>query len=667
MRVDVLTREYPPEVYGGAGVHVAELVRALRLDIDTVVRCFGAPRDEPHTYAYLVPPQLIGANPALATLGIDLQMAQDAGDADLVHSHTWYANSAGRIAQLLHGIPHVVTAHSLEPLRPWKAEQLGGGYRVSSWIERGAFDAADAVIAVSAGMRGDILRSYPEVDPARVRVVHNGVDPQLWHRDEDPEAARALGLDPDRPSVLFVGRITRQKGLPYLLRAARSLPPEVQLVLCAGAPDTPEILAEVTAGVEALQAERTGVVWIDRMLQRRELAVLHSAATTFVCPSIYEPLGIVNLEAMACGAPVVGTATGGSPRWWTTASPAGWCPSSRPMTAAAHRWTPTASSRTSRPHSPRSWPTRRRRGAWARPAGGASSRSSAGRPSPSAPVRSTTRCSEPGRPPPLRLADHAPVLGLHDLTVVRDGKSILDDVSWEVEPDQRWVVLGPNGAGKTTLLQIVSANVHPSSGSATILGETLGRVDVFDLRPRIGFASTALARRIPANEAVLDVVMTAAYSVTGRWNEEYDDVDLRRARRVLAEWRLEHLEGRLFGTLSDGEQKRVQIARSVMTDPELLLLDEPAASLDLGAREELLQLLGAYATAPQSPAMIMVTHHVEEIPPGFTHALLLADGRIRAAGPIAEILTEEHLSEAFGVPLVVATSEDGRFSARARS
>jgi iron complex transport system ATP-binding protein len=236
-----------------------------------------------------------------------------------------------------------------------------------------------------------------------------------------------------------------------------------------------------------------------------------------------------------------------------------------------------------------------------------------------------------------------------------------------VEADQRWVVLGPNGAGKTTLLQVVSANMHPSSGTATILGDTLGKVDVFDLRPRIGFASTALARRIPGNEAVLDVVMTAAYSVTGRWNEEYDDLDLRRARRVLAEWRLEHLEGRLFGTLSDGEQKRVQIARSVMTDPELLLLDEPAASLDLGAREELLQLLGAYATAPQSPAMVMVTHHVEEIPRGFTHALLLAEGRIRAAGPIAEILTEEHLSEAFGLPLVVATSEDGRFSARARS
>jgi iron complex transport system ATP-binding protein len=261
----------------------------------------------------------------------------------------------------------------------------------------------------------------------------------------------------------------------------------------------------------------------------------------------------------------------------------------------------------------------------------------------------------------------APVLDLRDVTVVRDGNPILDGISWEVEPDQRWVVLGPNGAGKTTLLQVVSAHIHPSSGKAKILGEKLGKVDVFDLRPRIGFASTALARRIPANEAVLDVVMTAAYSVTGRWNEEYEDVDVRRARRVLAEWKLGHLESRLFGTLSDGEQKRVQIARSVMTDPELLLLDEPAASLDLGAREELLQLLGAYATAPQSPAMVMVTHHVEEIPPGFSHALLLAGGRIHAAGPIHEVITAERLSEAFGLDLVVATSEDGRFSARAAS
>jgi len=256
-------------------------------------------------------------------------------------------------------------------------------------------------------------------------------------------------------------------------------------------------------------------------------------------------------------------------------------------------------------------------------------------------------------------------LELSDLTVVRDGKNILDSVSWTVTSDERWVILGPNGAGKTTLLQIASATMFPSSGKAKILGEKLGKVDVFELRPRIGFASTALGRRIPATETVLDAVMTAAYSVTGRWNEEYDDIDVRRARRVLAEWKLGHLEGRLFGTLSDGEQKRVQIARAVMTDPELLLLDEPAASLDLGAREELLQLLGAYAGSPESPAMVMVTHHVEEIPPGFTHALLLADGAVQAAGPIAEVITGELLTDVFGLELLVSSSENGRYSARA--
>ncbi len=256
-------------------------------------------------------------------------------------------------------------------------------------------------------------------------------------------------------------------------------------------------------------------------------------------------------------------------------------------------------------------------------------------------------------------------LELTDLTVVRDGNNILDSVSWKVRSEERWVILGPNGAGKTTLLQIASATMFPSSGKAKILGEKLGKVDVFELRPRIGFASTALGRRIPAAETVLDAVMTAAYSVTGRWNEEYDDIDVRRARRVLREWRLGHLEGRLFGTLSDGEQKRVQIARAVMTDPELLLLDEPAASLDLGAREELLQLLGAYAASPESPAMVMVTHHVEEIPPGFTHALLLADGAVRAAGPITEIITGELLTDVFGLELIVSSSENGRYSARA--
>jgi starch synthase len=313
MRVDLLTREYPPEVYGGAGVHVAELVRALRRDLEVVVRCFGAPRDEAGTFGYPAPAEFAAANQALGTMGVDLLMASDAAGADLVHSHTWYANFAGFTAKRLHDVPHVVTAHSLEPLRPWKAEQLGGGYRVSSWVERTAFEDADAVIAVSEGMRRDILRAYPSIDPDRVEVVYNGIDLEDWKPLDDPETVRSLGVDPDRPAVIFVGRITRQKGLPYLLRAARLLPEDVQLVLCAGAPDTEEIMAEVTALVEALRAERSGVVWIDRHLPRAELTALLTAATVFVCPSVYEPLGIVNLEAMACGAPVVGTATGGIP------------------------------------------------------------------------------------------------------------------------------------------------------------------------------------------------------------------------------------------------------------------------------------------------------------------------------------------------------------------
>ncbi|WP_308468758.1 glycogen synthase [Rathayibacter soli] len=313
MRVDLLTREYPPAVYGGAGVHVAELVRALRPSVEVRVRCFGEPRAEEGTFAYEVPTELAEANGALTTLGVDLQMAQDVAGADLVHSHTWYANAGGRLAQLLHGIPHVVTAHSLEPLRPWKAEQLGGGYRVSSWMEKTAFESADAVIAVSEGMRQDILRSYPAIDESRTHVIYNGIDLQRWQREDAPEVARSLGIDPDRPSIIFVGRITRQKGLPYLLRAARLLPPDVQLVLCAGAPDTEAIMAEVTAGVQLLQSERNGVVWIDRLLSQPELTAALSASTVFVCPSVYEPLGIVNLEAMACGLPVVGTATGGIP------------------------------------------------------------------------------------------------------------------------------------------------------------------------------------------------------------------------------------------------------------------------------------------------------------------------------------------------------------------
>ena len=255
-------------------------------------------------------------------------------------------------------------------------------------------------------------------------------------------------------------------------------------------------------------------------------------------------------------------------------------------------------------------------------------------------------------------------LDLTDVVVRREGRNIVDQVTWSVSEDQRWVVLGPNGAGKTTLLQLADTLMHPTSGTVTVLGETLGRTDVFELRPRIGFASSAMARRIPRDETVLNTVMTAAFSVMGRWNEDYEAIDERRARRVLADWHLEHLAERLFGTLSDGEQKRVQIARAVMTDPELLLLDEPTASLDLGAREELLQLLSGYAASPTTPAMVMVTHHVEEIPVGFTHVLLLRDGGVVAAGPIAETLTADALTEAFGMPIVL-TQEGGRYAARA--
>ncbi|WES65555.1 ABC transporter ATP-binding protein [Microbacter sp. GSS18] len=256
------------------------------------------------------------------------------------------------------------------------------------------------------------------------------------------------------------------------------------------------------------------------------------------------------------------------------------------------------------------------------------------------------------------------VLEFSDVVVRRNARDIIDHLDWRVADDERWVILGPNGAGKTTLLQLAATTIHPTAGTVDVLGERLGRSDVFELRPRIGFASTAMARRIPADETVLNVVLTAAYSVLGRWHEDYEDIDERRALRVLAEWHLDQLADRTFGTLSDGEQKRVQIARAVMTDPELLLLDEPAASLDLGAREELVELLSGYAQAPTTPAMIMVTHHVEEIPAGFTHVLLIDEGRVVAAGPIAETLTAEALTETFGMPIRL-DQDGGRYAARA--
>ncbi|MEU5908119.1 glycogen synthase [Micromonospora sp. NPDC047467] len=313
LRVDLLTREYPPEVYGGAGVHVEYLARELRRLADVRVRCFGLPRTEAGVTAYPEPPGLTGANAALRTMGVDLEMAAGTAGADVVHSHTWYANLAGHTAKLLHGVPHVLTAHSLEPLRPWKAEQLGGGYALSSWIERTAMEAADAIIAVSAGMRRDVLTAYPQVDPDRVRVVYNGIDTIQYAPDQGTEVLDRLGVDPSRPSVVYVGRITRQKGLPYLLRAARELPADTQLVLLAGAPDTAEIAAEVQELVAELRANRSGVVWVAEMLPKTEVIQVLTHATVFACPSVYEPMGIVNLEAMACETAVVATATGGIP------------------------------------------------------------------------------------------------------------------------------------------------------------------------------------------------------------------------------------------------------------------------------------------------------------------------------------------------------------------
>ena len=316
LRVDLLTREYPPHIYGGAGVHVAELSKVLREHLDVRVHAFDGPRQEEGVFGYNMPPAGQYDNPALATFAVDLEMAGKTAGADLVHSHTWYANLAGHLAGLLHGVPHVLTAHSLEPLRPWKAEQLGGGYALSSWAEKTAYAGAAGVIAVSAGMRRDILRAYPMVDPDRVHVVHNGIDLDVWQPQKGAAAeavCRELGIDPEAPTVVFVGRITRQKGLPYFLQAVRLLEPSIQVVLCAGAPDTPEIAAEVRGLVSELSEVRPGIVWIEEMLPQPRLDAVLSCASLFVCPSVYEPLGIVNLEAMACGLPVVGTATGGIP------------------------------------------------------------------------------------------------------------------------------------------------------------------------------------------------------------------------------------------------------------------------------------------------------------------------------------------------------------------
>ncbi|HEY2766492.1 MAG TPA: glycogen synthase [Pseudonocardiaceae bacterium] len=311
VRVAVLSREYPPEVYGGAGVHVGHLVPELRKWCQVDVHSFGAPR--PEAFGHSIASELAAANPALQTLSVNLAMADAVGGVDLVHSHTWYANMAGHLARTLHGVPHVVTAHSLEPRRPWKAEQLGGGYRVSSWVERTAYEHADAIIAVSDGMRADVLDCYPTVHPERVHVVRNGIDAGTYRPVRETDAVRGLGADPARPIVAFVGRITRQKGVEHLLGAAHHIDRGAQLLLCAGAPDTREIEAETRAAVAELSSVRSGVIWVRDMLPLEVIRQVLSAATVFVCPSVYEPLGIVNLEAMACGTAVVASAVGGIP------------------------------------------------------------------------------------------------------------------------------------------------------------------------------------------------------------------------------------------------------------------------------------------------------------------------------------------------------------------
>ena len=312
MRVGLLTREFPPEVYGGAGVHVDFLSRSLANLVDLDVHCMGEPRGDATAHA-LTDERLGDAVSALHVFAADLAMTAGVSDADLVHSHTWYANLAGHLAKLLYGIPHVITAHSLEPLRPWKAEQLGGGYALSSWAERTAYEAADAIIAVSAAMRHDVLQCYPAIDPDQVRVIHNGIDTSLYHPVTETDALERHGVDPDQPSVVFLGRITRQKGVPHLLAAARELDPGTQLVLLAGAPDTPELGAEVEQAVARLRASREGVVWVADMRPREEILQFLSHATVFACPSVYEPQGIVNLEAMACETAVVASAVGGIP------------------------------------------------------------------------------------------------------------------------------------------------------------------------------------------------------------------------------------------------------------------------------------------------------------------------------------------------------------------
>ncbi len=411
MKVDILTREYPPHVYGGAGVHAEELSKVLAERIDVTVRAFDGKRTEADIPAipnaanakgslkvvgYDTPSELADANPALKTFGVDLQIANDV-DADIIHAHTWYACLAGYLAKMLHGTPLVITAHSLEPFRPWKREQLGGGYNLSSWAEKDAYEHADRVIAVSGGMRKDILTAYPNLDPDKVVVVYNGITMSDFATPapDDPgwKVFERYNIDRSKPTLLFVGRITRQKGLPYLLKALHLISKDIQVVLCAGAPDTPEIAEEVKNAFAKLDEERGNIVWIEEMLPKPELNALEHGCDAFICPSIYEPLGIVNLEAMACGLPVVASATGGIPEVVVDGETGDRCRSTSCTTAPAPPPIRTSSCTTWPPPSTRSWPIRSSPRRWARPATNAPATCSVGSPSATRPWRSTSRCS----------------------------------------------------------------------------------------------------------------------------------------------------------------------------------------------------------------------------------------------------------------------------------